>query len=442
MEEVPWIIPVILQIVLIGLNALFACAEIAVLSVKRTRLEQLVEEGSKNAILLKKLTQVPAKYLATIQVAITLAGFMGSAFAADSFSERFVRALSRAGIHMHESVAIILITVILAYFSLVFGELVPKRLAMKNPEKISLKMARILTAVSVIFAPVVWLLTASTNGILRLLGIDPNAEREQVTEEEIRMLVDAGNEEGTIDEDEKEMIQNIFEFDDITVDEICTRRQDAVILYQEDSIEEWEAAIHESRHSFFPFCGESADDVLGVLDAKDFFRLDSSSKEEIIANAVRPAYFVPGTIKADVLFANMRKSSNYFAIVLDEYGGMDGIITVRDLIEEVVGDLVERDEEIRPKEIVQISARTWRIQGSAQLDDVARQLKVTLPLDDYDTFGGFIFGELGEIPQDGSRFELDTDDLHIRVYEVRDHRIEGTIVRVLEKEQEQEDSGE
>jgi putative hemolysin len=347
-----------------------------------------------------------------------------------------VHLLAKAGIEMHTSVAIILITIILAYFSLVFGELVPKRLAMKNPEGVALGVARMLRVVSIIFWPLVWLLSVSTNGVLRMIGIDPDAEEEEVTEEEIRMMVDAGNEKGTIDEDEKEMIQNVFEFDDITADEICTRRMDCTILYEEDSVDDWRKAIHESRHTLFPFCRETADDVVGVLNAKDFFRVDSESRDsrdEIIAEAVRPAYFVPGSIKADALFSNMRRTGNYFAIVLDEYGGMDGIVTVRDVIEEVVGDIIEPDEELKPKDIVQISDSTWRIQGSAQLDEVAEKLKVTLPLDEYDTFGGYIFGQLGEIPEDGTRFELETQDLHIRVFELRDHRIEGTIVRVLPK---------
>jgi putative hemolysin len=451
----PWILPVLLQIALIAVNGVFSCAEFAVVSVSEAKLEKMAEDGDSRANVLLKLKRTPASLLSTIQVAITLAGFMGSAFASSSFAGRFVSLLAKAGITMHSSVAIILITVVLSYFSLVFGELVPKRLAMKNPDGVALSVARMLYVISIIFMPLVWLLSVSTNGVLRMLGIDPNAEEEQVTEEEIRMMVDVGNEKGTIDEDEKEMIQNVFEFDDITADEICTRRMDCTILYEEDSVEDWRKLIHESRHTLFPFCRETADDVVGVLNAKDFFRADderaaeadsakseSLTKDEIIAKAVKPAYFVPGSIKADALFSNMRRTGNFFAIVLDEYGGMEGIVTVRDVIEEVVGDINDPDEELRPREIVQISDSTWRIQGSAQLDEVAEKLKVDLPLDEYDTFGGYIFGELGEIPEDGTRFEVDTKDLHIRVFELRDHRIEGTIVRVKPKKTESEDSAE
>lgn len=428
MDTDPWIGRLILQIALIAVNAVFACAEIAVISMSDTKLEKLEEEGNRRARTLRKLTAVPARFLATIQVAITLSGFLGSAFAADAFAGRLTAALAGFGIRIPETAAIVVITIILSYVTLVFGELVPKRLAMKNPEKVSLGLAGLLYFVSVIFYPLVALLTVSTNGVLRLFGIDPEADEEEVTEEEIRMMVDAGSEKGTIDEDEQEMIQNVFEFDDLSAEEICTHRKDAVILYMEDSLEEWAQQIHQSRHSRFPVCRETADHVVGILDAKDFFRLSGSSKEEIMEQAVDPAYFVPGSIKADVLLRNMKTTGRYFAVVLDEYGGMDGIISLRDLIEQLVGDLVEEDEVARPEEIVRITDTTWKIQGSASLDDVAEELRVTLPVDEYDTFGGYIFGVLGSVPDDGSRFELDSDGLHIRVLRVRGHRVEGSIV--------------
>ena len=438
MDTDPWIGRLILQIALIAVNAVFACAEIAVISMSDTKLEKLEEEGNRKARTLRKLTAVPARFLATIQVAITLSGFLGSAFAADAFAGRLMSVLAGIGIRIHEGTAIVIITIILSYITLVFGELVPKRLAMKNPEKVSLGLAGLLYFVSVIFYPLVALLTVSTNGVLRLFGVDPEAEEEEVTEEEIRMMVDAGGEKGTIDEDEQEMIQNVFEFDDLSVEEICTHRKDAVILYMEDSLEEWQQQIHQSRHSRFPVCRETADHVVGILDAKDFFRLSGCSKEEIMEQAVDPAYFVPGTLKADVLLRNMKTMGRYFAVVLDEYGGMDGIISLRDLIEQLVGDLVEEDEVARPEEIVRITDTTWKIQGSASLDDVAEELRVTLPVDEYDTFGGYIFGVLGSVPDDGSKFELDSDGLHIRVLRVNGHRVEGSIVTKLPEEKAEE----
>ena len=438
METDPWIGRLILQIALIAVNAVFACAEIAVISMSDTKLEKLEEEGNKRAGTLRKLTAVPARFLATIQVAITLSGFLGSAFAANAFAGRLADGLANVGIRIPESAAIVIITIILSYVTLVFGELVPKRLAMKNPEKVSLGLAGLLYVVSIIFYPLVALLTVSTNGVLRLFGIDPEADEEEVTEEEIRMMVDVGGEKGTIDEDEQEMIQNVFEFDDLSVEEICTHRKDVVILYMEDSLEEWQQQIHQSRHSRFPVCRDTADHVVGILDAKDFFRLSGSSKEEIMEQAVDPAYFVPGTLKADVLLRNMKMTGRYFAVVLDEYGGMDGIISLRDLIEQLVGDLVEEDEVARPEEIVRITDTTWKIQGSASLDDVAEELHVSLPVDEYDTFSGYIFGILGSVPDDGSKFELDSDGLHIRVLRVRGHRVEGSIVTLVQEETEEQ----
>mgnify|MGYP001623005895 FL=1 len=432
----------ILQIVLIAINAIFACVEIAVVSINDTKLEKMVSDGNKKAIRLQKLTSQPSRFLATIQVAITLSGFLGSAFAADNFSEPLVAWLLSIGVPIPEktldTIAVVLITLILSYVTLIFGELVPKRVAMNKTEAISLGLSGMITFVSKVFAPLVWLLTASTNGVLRLLGIDPNEKEDEVTEEEIRMMVDAGSEKGAIDCEEKELIQNVFEFNDISVEEICTHRTDVAMLWMDESIDEWEEIIHESRHSYFPVCGEDVDDIIGILDAKDYFRLREKNHEIIMREAIKPAYFVPENIKASTLFQNMKKSGNYFAVVLDEYGGMEGIITVRDLIEELVGDLSEEQEADRQQEIEQVNDDTWKILGTTQLDDVAEALDVELPLDEYDTFGGYIFGELGAVPDDGSQFELETPDLKIKVVKVKDHRVENTVVKKIEHPKEDE----
>ena len=425
----------LLQLLLIAVNAVFSCAEIAVVSFNDTKLEHLAEEGNKKALRLIKLTEQPSRFLATIQVAITLSGFLGSAFAAEHFSDPLVHALVQLGVpiseHTLDAIAVVGITLFLSYITLIFGELVPKRIAMNKTEEIALGISGVVTVVSGIFAPLVFVLTASTNGILRLMGIDPDQEDDEITEEEIRMMVDAGSEKGTIDDDEKDMIQNVFEFDDITVDEVCTHRTDVDLLWMEDSMEEWEEVIHESRHSYYPVCGESVDDITGILDAKDYFRLRSKDRDHVIREAIKQPYFVPENIKAATLFQNMKKSGNYFAVVLDEYGGMDGIITVRDLIEELVGDLNEEDEIGQPKEIERISLDTWKIMGSTSLDDVAEQLEISLPIEEYETFGGYIFGELGAVPDDGSQFELETDDLWIKVMRVKEHRVENTIVKKI-----------
>ena len=288
---------ILLQVVLIAVNAVFACAEIAVVSCNDAKLEKMAQEGNKKAAKLFRLTEQPSRFLATIQVVITLSGFLGSAFAAENFSGRFVSVLVDAGVQIPEktldAIAVVLITLLLSYITLIFGELVPKRLAMHNSEKIALGVSGLVTTASKIFAPLVGLLTVSTNGILRLFGIDPNEDDDQVTEEEIRMMVDAGSEKGTIDNEEKDMIQNVFEFDDLTIDEICVHRTDVDLLWVEDSIEEWEQLIHESRHSYYPVCGETVDDIIGVLDAKDYFRLRFRRYQTGFAGRSAAAAFLP-----------------------------------------------------------------------------------------------------------------------------------------------------
>ncbi len=428
---------IILQIVLIFLNAVFASAEIAVISTNEAKLEKLSEEGDKKAKRLLSLTKNPSKFLSTIQVAITLAGLLGSAYAADNFAEPLVKWLVGLGVGISEStlnsICVFVITLILSYFSIVFGELVPKRLAMKNAEKMALGMSGTLKFVSCVFAPFVWILTKSTNGLLRLFHIDPNEQGDAVTEEEIRMMLDTGSERGTIDSMENEMIQNVFEFDDISISEICTHRRDVTILYKEDPLSEWKKTIAETRHSFYPICGEDTDDVIGVLNIKKFFRTDNSTPEAVIRAAAEKPYFVPENMKADVLFQNMKETRNYFAIVIDEYGGMSGVVTMHDLLELLVGDLVDKDEEYS-LEIEKLGENEWRIAGAASLEKVGEELELSFDAEECDTFGGYIFGLLGAVPDDGTTLELETDDLKIQVVSVEDHRIESTVVRKKERE--------
>lgn len=424
-----------LQLFLIILNAIFAGAEIAVISMNDNKLAKLTALGDKRAVRLSHLTSQPARFLSTIQVGITLAGFLASAFAADNFSDILVNWLVSWGVNAPAStldtIAVIVITLILSYFTLVLGELVPKRVAMRNAEKMALAMSGLIYSISRFFGPIVWLLTASTNGILRLIGIDPHAEDETITEEEIRMMVDAGSERGAISHNEKDMIQNIFEFDDKTAEDIMTHRTEVAVLWLDETDEQWEQTIAESRFSVYPVCEESTDNIVGVLKAKDYFRLKDRTRENIMETVLKQAYFVPETVKADILFHNMKNSRNHFAIVLDEYGGMSGIITMNDLLEEIVGDL--EDDDTIPEEpplIERIDSQTWRIQGSAPLDMVSTQLNVLLPEEDYDTLGGLIFGLLGTIPEDGSTPELEEYGLSIKVSEIKSHRLESAIVYV------------
>lgn len=422
----------LLQVVLIALNAVFASAEIAIISMNDNKLAKMAQEGNKKAIKLAKLTSKPARFLATIQVAITLSGFLGSAFAADNFSDKLVALVMKTGRNIPEktldSIVVILITLILSYFTLVFGELVPKRVAMRKAESLALGMASMITFISKAFAPLVFLLTASTNLVLRLMRIDPDAADDDVSEEDIRMMVDAGSEKGAIDSTEKEFIQNVFEFDDLAVEEIAVHRTEVSLLWMEESVEEWNKTINGSRHTMYPVCDETVDNIVGILNAKDYFRLSDKSKDNILKNAVTPAYFVPESIKADVLFKNMKDSRNTFAVVLDEHGGTTGIITMSDLLEQLVGDFdADRPEKTEPA-IQSLDSKTWKILGTAELDDIERELGVSFGDNENNTFSGLIFDTLGAVADDGSSFELNAYNLIIKVTGVTDHQVDSAVV--------------
>lgn len=424
----------ILLVVLIFLNAVFASAEIAVISMNDAKLSKMASDGDKRAVRLTALVNEPSRFLATIQVAITLAGLLSSAFAADKFAQPIVEAIMKTGISVSQSlisnIAVIVITIILAYFNLVFGELVPKRIAMKKSEQMALGMSGLLYAVSKIFKPIVFILTASTNIILKMFRINPNEDEERVNEEEIRLLLSQGIEQGTIKNSENELIQNVFEFDDTALEQICTHRIDVISLNINDNVENWHNIIDANRLSYFPLYEDSPDNIVGVLDTKDYFRLDDKSKDSVIKNAVDTPFYVPEGMKANVLFAEMRNSRRYFAVIIDEYGGFSGIITLHDLLEALVGDMYEEEEPLPPADIQKIDDNSWCIYGCADLEDVSKMLDVDLPFNEFDTFNGYICSYLEQIPNDGESFELETDILMISVQNVLNHMIDSAIVHL------------
>ena len=324
-----------------------------------------------------------------------------------------------------------------------FGELVPKRIAMRNPEKVSCGLSGILRFVSVLFAPLVWLLTVSSNGILRLFGIKPEDQGEEVTEEEIMLMAEAGSEKGSIDEKENEFIQNIFDFKENDVGEVCTHRKDVDFLFERDDPSVWEETIKKSYHTFYPVCGKDIDDVTGVLNTKIYFRLDDKSPENVKKQAIVDPMFISETMQADDLFYRMKTTREYFAIVLDEYGGINGIITLHDLIELLVGDLNEKGEESK-YEIKQVGENEWEINGLAPFDDVIEAMGLKLPEDeeedyDYETFGGYVCEMLGEVPDDGTTAECEDEYVKVEVLRVAEHRIEK--MRVFKKEQPKDEDG-
>ena len=431
-----------LQLVLIALNAVFACAEIAVISMNDTKLAKMAAEGDKRAQRLVRLTSQPARFLATIQVAITLSGFLGSAFAADNFAGPLVNWLLSVGVPLKaevlHSAAVVVITIILSYFTLVFGELVPKQVAMRNAEKLALGMSGLISGISKLCAPLVWLLTISTNGVLRLMGIDPNAVPEEVGEEEIRMMVEAGNESGTIDNEEREFIQNVFEFDNLSAEEIITHRTEIAFLYMEDDLEAWDNTISESRFTYYPICKETPDHVVGILNSKIYFRMKDRTKETVMEQAVTEAYVVPESLKADVLFRNMKRDHQQIAVVLDEYGGMSGIVTIKDLIEELVGDLEDDiPEEETAEPVVLLEENLCQAEGGVLLEELSEVLEMHLESEEYDTLNGLVFHHLGTSPEVDAVVEL--EGLHITVTEIDNYQVKTALVRKIPVQTEEEE---
>lgn len=427
---------IILQIVLILINAFFAATELAVVSLNSTKLRKLEEEGNKTAAKLRKMVEEPSGFLSTIQVAITLAGYLGSAFAAENFSGDLAdwlfyglgfQSLSLAALN---TISIVIITIILSYFTLVFGELVPKRIAMQKPYEVAKASCGVIRAMAFILRPVIWLLSKSVNGVLRLLRLKVEAEEESVTEDEIRMMVDLGGEKGAIDEDEQEWIQNVFEFGDISVREAMTPRSDMDALSIDATDQEILEMIQENGRSRLPVYEESVDTILGILNARDYLLDRNTGKHTPLKDLLRPAHFVPETIKADNLFKEMQKEKIHIAVVVDEYGGTEGIITMEDLLEEIVGNIYDEFDKAEQPEILPLGENVWRVAGSTPISSLVDDLELPLPeSDDYDTLGGLIVTYLNAIPKDGEEFDMEVDGVALHVEKIEDHRIESVVVR-------------
>lgn len=430
-------------IVLILLNAFFAASEMALVSLNDNKIKVMAEAGEKKAILVYNLLSEPSRFLATIQIGITLAGFLASAFAAGSFAGRLGELLLNLGVplsqRMLESVATVIITLLLSYFTLVLGELVPKRLALQKAEAVAFFAASPLTLLSKITLPFVKLLTWSTNLIVRMFGLDPNAEGENVTEEEIRMMVDVGQEKGTIQETEKRMINNIFEFDNKTVSDIMTHRTNILAIPIESNLKETTHIVNVEKYTRIPVYEEDIDHIVGILHVKDLIQfLENGDKDAFdLKEMVREPYYVLESIRIDHLFRDMQKNNVHIAIAIDEYGGTDGIVTIEDLIEEIVGNIFdEYDEpELDVKDLEEIDEFNYLMAGTINLYEVEDVLKIDLPTQDYDTLSGFIIGQLGYIPGMEERPAIEYEDIVFAVEEMDDRRIVKVKVSVKESVQ-------
>ena len=425
----------LLQVVLILINAFFAATEIAVISLNGTKLEKKIEEGDHTAEKLLKLVEEPSGFLSTIQIGITLAGFLGSAFAAENFSGLLADWLWNdlgfqvLPLYVLNTVSLILITIILSYFTLVFGELVPKRIAMQKPYEVAKLSCGVVRAVAFVMKPVICFLSLSTNAILRILHMKVEAEEESVSEEEIRMMVDLGEKRGVLDEEEKEWITNVFEFDDTPVKDIMVRANEVVALPDDATQEDILKLISEEGVSRIPVYGKDLDDIIGVLYSKDFLIELQKKRPFVLRNILRDPYFVPEQITADVLFKDMQSRKIRFAIVINEFGEVSGIVTMEDLLEEFVGNIYDEYDHQELPEIMKISPHKWKVSGNIDIEDLLEEIPLPVDINDsYDTLGGLVLYLLGSIPKDGARFRLECGNYILHVIGVKNHRIQEVII--------------
>lgn len=417
---------ILVIIILILLNAFFAAAEIAFISLNDAKIDIQAKAGNKKAKKIKEMLVNPSKFLATIQIGITLAGFLSSAFASETFASELAPILNNwlpaISLAAWNNIAIIVITIILSYFTLIFGELVPKRLAMKNSEKIAFASIGIIKTISIITLPFVKFLTFSTNIVSKLFGVS-ESEEETVTEEEIRMMIDVGKEKGTIDEEEKNMLNNVFEFNDKVVSEIMIPRTEIFALDMNMSIAEVIEELSEDlRYSRVPVYDEKIDKIKGIVYIKDIL-LSTKNKNTKIKNLMKEVFFVSETKPVNELFEELRKNRKQIAIVIDEYGGTSGIVTMEDILEEIVGDIYDEYDKVE-KLIDQIDENTFVLNGKLAIYEVEDILGIDIEEGDYDTLSGYLVEELGKIPTEKDKgVVIETEKVAYKIENVKDRHI-------------------
>ncbi len=439
---------ILLLFILILLNAFFAASEIALISLNDNKLKKMADEGNKKAKRIVKLVSDSSNFLATIQIGVTLAGFFTAGSAASNLSEPFANWLVKVLPFLSEntssiqSASFILVTLITSYFTLVLGELVPKRIAMQKSEQLSFAFIRILDIIAKIFKPVVKFLSLSTNFVVRLFGMDPHANEEELTEEEIRMMVDVGGEKGVIEIIQKNMIDNIFEFDDMNAEDIMTPRTDIEAVPVDATIHEALEIAIDAGYSRLPVYDEEIDNVLGILHVKDLLPFVGKEvpKEVTVRGLMRNTVYIPLTKRCGELFAEMLENRIQMSIVADEYGGVSGIVTIEDLIEAIVGNIRdEYDEE--EEEYIQMSENEIDVDGSVNLDDLISKTGIEFPEGDYETLGGFIMDVLGRIPTEDENARVEYENIELIVKKMDERRIERvhiTIHPITDEDEEEE----
>lgn len=415
---------IIVLIILIALNAFFACSEIAFISLNDAKIEKEAKEGNKKAKQIHKMIKEPSKFLATIQIGITLAGFLSSAFASEAFASELAPILNNLiplGVGVWNKISIVLITIILSYFTLVFGELVPKRIAMKNYEKIAYATVGIIRAIAIFTLPFVKLLTFSTNVVSKIFGVSAEDE-ETVTEEEIRMMVDVGEEKGTIEEEERELINNVFEFNDKVVSEVMIHRTEIFAVNIKDNISDILNEIDDFKYSRIPVYEDTIDDIKGILYTKDIIKFLKKQKDGKVKNIMREAYFVSENKPIDDLFRDLQRNKKQIAIVVDEYGGTSGIITMEDILEELVGNIFDEYDDVEI-DYEKVDDNTYLINGNVSIYDLKKILEVEIPEGEYDTLSGYLIELMGRIPLDNEKPVIETPKVTYKIEEYEDKRI-------------------
>ena len=430
---------ILVLVILILLNAYFAATEIAFISLNDTKIERDAKEGNKKAKQILKMLKSPSKFLATIQIGITFAGFLSSAFASDAFADKLAPVLNEwmpfISVEIWNGIAIVIITIILSFFTLVFGELVPKRLAMKYYEKVAYGTIGVIRTISIITAPFVKLLTFSTNMVSKIFGVG-EAEEEVVTEEEIKMMIDQGEEKGTIEKGERQLLNNVFEFNDIIVSEVMTPRTDIYAIDINDNVKDLLDEMDEFKYSRIPVYEESIDDIKGILFIKDIIKPLKNKEPIDIKKIMREPYFVPESKDIDELFKEMQQNKVQMAIAIDEYGGTAGLITMEDIIEELVGNILDEYDEEDP-DIKKIDDNTFILSGTLTSYEIKKLFNVEIPEGDYETLSGYLLDRLGRIPDENEHPVIEDDNLTYKVEEMEDKRIK--YVKVCKNMNKEED---
>lgn len=430
----------LLQLILILVNAFFAATEIAVISLNEKKVKAKAEDGDKKAVKMLKMIEEPTRFLSTIQIGITLAGFLGSAFAADNFAEKLsnyairVFGISEAKAGVINSVSVVVITLILSYFTLVLGELVPKRVAMKHKEKLSEVCCGFISFLAAVLRPIIWLLTVSTNCVLRILGIDPHEKDEAVSEEDIVLMLDAGADEGTINEDDIEYIKNVFKLDKMTAEDVMTPRKSIVSIDNETTDEEILKIIEEEGYSRMPVMDDDNENIIGIFYVRDYL-LKRTNKNFKRKSVIQQPIFVPESIHLDVLFKDMQKERFHLAVVVNEYGEVSGIVTMEDILEELVGEIWdELDEEVQ--QFTMVDENNYIVMTNVLVEEFKEYFDLENDIEtDATTINGLITEIADSIPEIGYTFEL--ENLSITVTKANDFMTEEIAVRVNPKDVEE-----